>query len=101
MKTHKLMMIFATGLCSVNSFANGSIPPRAAQACVACHGANGVSINPIWPNLAGQKKEYLVKQLEDFRSGRRVDATMSPMAKTISEDEVHQVAEYFSGQTLK
>jgi len=55
--------------------------------CVACHGADGNSINPVWPKLAGQGAGYLIKQLADFRSGKRSDPTMTAIAKGIAADE--------------
>ena len=42
-----------------------------AAVCIACHGAKGVSPNAMWPSLAGQKDKYLVKQLKDFKSGKK------------------------------
>ena len=49
--------------------------------CAGCHGAAGISANPLWPNLAGQQQAYLVKQMKAFRDGTRKDPMMSPMAK--------------------
>jgi cytochrome c553 len=65
--------------------------------CAGCHGANGVSANPLWPNLAGQKDAYLVKQLKAFRDGTRSDPMMSPMAKPLSDADIDNLAAYFSG----
>jgi len=64
--------------------------------CAGCHGANGVSMNPVWPNLAGQKDAYLVKQLKAFRAGSRSDPMMSPMAKPLSDADIDNLAAYFS-----
>lgn len=64
--------------------------------CAACHGANGISPADIWPNLAGQKEAYLVKQINAFRSGDRKDPSMAPMVKMLSEDDIANVAAYFS-----
>lgn len=70
--------------------------------CVACHGADGNSVNSIWPKIAGQSEEYLIKQLTDFRSGARVEATMTPMAKAIaSDDDIPHIAAYFASQRQK
>ncbi|MFT5708891.1 MAG: cytochrome c553 [Oceanospirillaceae bacterium] len=68
----------------------------AAQLCVACHGVAGVSNNDLWPNLAGQKAGYFIKQIKAFRDGTRKDATMSPMAMVIAEDQIENVAAYFA-----
>lgn len=67
-----------------------------AASCAGCHGANGVSSNPMWPNLAGQQAGYLVKQLKAFRDGTRSDPMMSPMAKPLSDTDIENVAAYFS-----
>ena len=64
--------------------------------CAACHGAAGVSSNDIWPNLAGQKPGYLVKQMKAFRDGARKDPMMSPMASALSDDDIANLAAYFS-----
>ena len=69
---------------------------RKATTCVACHGAERGSMNPLWPNLAGQHTAYLVKQLEDFRSGRRVDPVMSPIAKSVPAEDLAIIAAYFA-----
>jgi cytochrome c553 len=55
-----------------------------AQACVACHGADGNSVTAVIPSLAGQTSRYMVLQLRDFKEGRRKDPTMSPVAATLS-----------------
>lgn len=67
-----------------------------ASSCAACHGANGISNNDLWPNLAGQKKGYLIKQLKDFRDGKRSDPMMSPMAKPLTDEEIKNLAAYYS-----
>lgn len=64
--------------------------------CAGCHGANGISANPLWPNLAGQKDAYLVKQIKAFRDGTRSDPMMSPMAKPLSDADIDNLAAYFS-----
>ena len=64
--------------------------------CAGCHGAQGVSNNPLWPNLAGQQEAYLVKQLQAFREGTRSDPMMSPMAKPLSDTEIQNLAAYYN-----
>jgi cytochrome c553 len=67
-----------------------------AATCAGCHGANGISANPLWPNLAGQKDAYLVKQMKAFRDGTRNDPMMSPMAKPLSDADIDNLAAYYS-----
>jgi cytochrome c553 len=64
--------------------------------CAACHGPTGKSVSPEWPNLAGQKQVYLVKQLKAFREGTRKNPQMSPMAKTLSDADIEDLAAYFA-----
>ena len=72
-----------------------------SSTCLACHGADGNSINPEWPSLAGQVPEYLVKQLQDFKSGARKNAVMTGMVAPLSEQDMEDLAAYFASQTLK
>jgi len=64
--------------------------------CAGCHGPAGVSSNTMWPNLAGQKEGYLIKQLKAFRDGSRSDPLMAPMAKPLSDSDIENIAAYFS-----
>jgi cytochrome c553 len=69
-----------------------------AAICGACHGMTGTSPNDLWPNLAGQKQGYLAKQIKAFRDGDRKEAMMSPMAAGLSDDDIDNLAAYFSSQ---
>ncbi len=70
-----------------------------SASCVACHGADGNSMNPEWPTLAGQHPDYLVKQLRNFKDGDRNNALMSPMAAPLSDQDMQDLAAYFASQT--
>ena len=72
-----------------------------AAVCAGCDGAEGVSGNPLWPNLAGQKEAYIVKQLKALREGTRTDPMMSPMAKPLTDDDIANLAAYFSSLGCK
>ena len=71
-----------------------------ASACFSCHGPEGISLNPIYPNLAGQSAEYLAKQLNAFRSGERSDPFMTPMAGTMNDADVENVAAFFASKNI-
>ena len=71
-----------------------------AAVCAACHGPDGNSANPEWPSLAGQHASYLVSQLEAFKSGARQNVLMSPMAMPLSEQDMADLAAWFSSQAL-
>lgn len=64
--------------------------------CAACHGANGISAIPMYPNLAGQKEQYLLKQLKDFKAGNRKDPVMAPMAMALSDADMANLAAYYA-----
>ncbi|MBF0470951.1 MAG: cytochrome c4 [Gammaproteobacteria bacterium] len=64
--------------------------------CMACHMTDGNSVNPIWPKLAGQHESYLVKQLNEFKSGLRKDPTMTAMSMALSEQDVEDVSAFFA-----
>ena len=64
--------------------------------CAACHGPAGISNNPLWPNLAGQKEAYLVKQIKAFKSGERKDPSMAPMVATLSDEDIENLAAYYA-----
>jgi cytochrome c553 len=66
--------------------------------CLACHGPGGNSVNPEWPNLAGQHEDYIIKQLTNFKAKERHNDLMSPMADPLSEQDVADLAAYFSSQ---
>ncbi len=70
--------------------------PKVATMCVGCHGEKGKSLNDLWPNLAGQKKAYLAKQLNAFKSGARQDPLMSPLSTGLSDSDIQALAEYYS-----
>ena len=67
----------------------------AAQTCAACHGDKGLSQGPI-PSLAGQSPYAIYKQLHDFRTGARVNAQMTPVAKQLSPRDLAAVAAYYA-----
>jgi cytochrome c553 len=69
--------------------------------CVACHGPDGNSVNPIWPKLAGQHAAYLEKQIKDFRDGKRKDPMMTPMVAPLSDADISNLAAYFAAQKQK
>ncbi|SAL53457.1 cytochrome c class I [Caballeronia sordidicola] len=66
-----------------------------AVQCQACHGIDGLSKIPDAPNLAGQTEEYLVKALNDFKSGARQNEMMTMMAKPLSDTDIANLAAYY------
>jgi cytochrome c553 len=69
-----------------------------AATCLGCHGPKGKSSNPQWPNLAAQQSAYLVNQLNAFKTGARSNPVMQPIAANLSDDDINNLAAYFSSQ---
>ena len=70
--------------------------------CIACHGEDGNSLNPVWPKLAAQHPSYLARQIAAFKAGDRKDDAMSPMAMIIATDEdLADLTAYFAAQALQ
>lgn len=77
--------------------------------CAACHGADGNSSTPMWPKIAGQTNTYLMQQLKAFRLGAtdpenskaRVNASMTPMAANLTDQDIADLAAYFTSQETK
>ena len=86
------------------SLVDGSIDAGKAKSitCTACHGAEGNSVNPLWPNIAGQSATYIATQLTAFKDGAgdpqnatRYDPLMSPQSMMLSEEDIRDLAVYF------
>ena len=67
----------------------------------ACHGIDGITINSLWPHLAGQHAAYLVKQMKACRSGERKDPVMEPMAAPLSDADIDDLAASYASQPPK
>src|SRR5262249_1433402 len=72
-----------------------------AQACAACHGADGNAASAELPNLAGQTWRYLYPKLKDFQEGRRSNPVMAPLVAGLSRQDMVDIASYFAAQRLK
>jgi cytochrome c553 len=101
----KLVVIAAT--CAMLGSATVALAagdPTAGKAksntCAACHNADGNSANAQYPKLAGQSADYLVKQLQEYKSGARVNAIMVGMVAPLSPQDMEDLAAYFSSQQI-
>jgi cytochrome c553 len=85
--------------------ADGSAEAGAGKAavCLACHGLNGNSTNPEWPNLAGQNAAYIAEQLKAFRDGKRAGTpnalVMMTQAATLTDEDIADIGAYYAAQT--
>ncbi|MBN2648092.1 MAG: cytochrome c [Thiotrichales bacterium] len=95
-----ILAALSTSMLFGATFSAQAAPAKAAT-CVGCHGADGNSMVPNFPKLAGQHASYLEKQMKDFRDGFRKDATMAPFAKGLTDAEIKELAEFYAAQTPK
>jgi len=84
----------------VVSFAKGNAAEgqNKSATCQACHGETGIATQAIYPNLAGQHEDYLEKALLDYRDGHRVNAVMSNFALNLTNEDIEDLAAWFSSQ---
>lgn len=83
------------------SAADATAGEKKAETCSGCHGPQGNSSNPQWPNLAAQQSNYIINQLNNFKKGERSNPVMQPMAANLSEEDIANLAAYFSSQKAK
>jgi len=95
-------VVLGIGLVSVEVHAlDRGDPERGKQlsaACVACHDADGNSSNPQFPRIAGQHADYMVQALKAYKSGARKNAIMAGIVTGLSEQDMEDLAAYFSRQ---
>ena len=98
----KILLLFIVPLMALPATAsargNATVGAEKAATCAACHGKDGHSVDPNYPNLAGQHQSYLVKALSDYRAGRRTNAIMTGFAAQLSNQEIEDLAAWFSSQ---
>ena len=94
----------AAGSGPIDPFAHGTAAAGATKAavCSSCHGPNGNSSKdtPLWPRLAGQSAVYIAEQLRLFRAGTRDNPIMKPLAATLSDQDISDLAVYYQAQTV-
>ncbi|MGB2248963.1 MAG: c-type cytochrome [Alcanivorax sediminis] len=103
MKFVKLFVLMAAAAVTTPALAAGDADAGEAKAapCAACHGQGGNASIPTYPKLAGQGEEYLVKQLQDFKSGARNNAIMAGQVANMSEQDMQDIAAYYAKQTAE
>jgi cytochrome c553 len=89
--------VFCAAACAAQA-QNLEAGRRKAEACVACHGPNGNSADPLFPMLAGQTARYTYLQLKDFKEGRRTEPLMDPFIAGLSREDMFDLAAFFAAQ---
>jgi cytochrome c553 len=96
-----LAVLAASAAFPASAAGNPEAGQQKAAACTACHGPDGNSLADMWPKLAGQLPDYIVKQLKDFKAGKRTDEQMSPQVANLAEADMPDIAAYFATQKIK
>ena len=102
MKTYPLVavLMFMAGAQMAAAAGDAQAGKAKAQTCAACHGADGNSTNPDWPNLAGQHAVYISKQLGDFKAGeQRTDPVMAGIVAPLTPEDMANLGAYFATLT--
>jgi len=94
-----LTLGFAAGTAAAADAGDAAAGAAKAATCTACHGLNGNSANPEWPVLAGQNASYLRDQIARFRAGQRANPLMMPMVQNLSDQDIADLAAFYSAQT--
>ena len=102
MRANHLSLAIAMALsCAATGAAAADIQAgkaKAAEVCEACHGAGGNSTSQDFPKLGGQYPDYLAKTLRDYKSGDRKNPIMAGFAKTLSKQDIENLAAYYAAQ---
>jgi len=101
MKKLNLLLVTVTGLLLATPIwakGNASAGEEKSTTCQACHGADGNGVMPIYPRLAGQYADYMVNALKAYQTGQRKNALMAPMVASLSEQDMEDLAAYYSGK---
>lgn len=99
-KTITLIALSFAVAASVPAVAGGNAEAGKAKSavCAGCHGADGNSMAPSFPKLAGQHADYLLHSLQGYKSGKRKNPIMAGQAANLSDQDMKDLAAYFSGQ---
>lgn len=87
-------------LTNANAAGDAQAGQTKAAMCSSCHGANGIGTTGMFPNLAGQHADYIVKQLKAFKNGSRANAMMAPMAANLSDQDMADIGAYFASLSI-
>ena len=93
-----LVLFLLTAPFTVLAKGNPAAGKEKAAVCEACHGLDGKSVDPTYPNLAGQHEDYMQKALADYRAGRRQNAIMAGFAGPLTDQDIKDLAAWYASQ---
>ncbi len=91
-----ILCVFCNPFSTLEAAGDAKSGSKKAKPCQVCHGQGGKSTNPTYPMLAGQHAQYIVKQLKAFKTGHRKDPIMNQMAAGLNDQDMEDVAAFFS-----
>ena len=98
MKKILIASLLAVALPAVASSGDSEAGKKKSAPCAACHGENGISVSPEFPNLAGQYPDYIEAALKHYQNGKRKNPIMAAQVKDLSPKDMLDLAAYFSKQ---
>ncbi len=100
MKKLAIGLMLSLGLMANAQAGDAAEGKKLSAVCAACHGADGNSLAPTFPKIAGLGEKYLLKQLKDFKSGARANAIMAGQVAALNEQQMADLAAYFASQAI-
>ena len=98
-KTLVLAALLGLALPAAASSGDAEVGKKLSAQCAPCHGANGVSVSPAFPNLAGQYQDYIEKALSHYKNGKRKNPIMAQQVEKLTPKNMTDLAAYFSSQS--
>ncbi|MEM8844614.1 MAG: cytochrome c [Pseudomonadota bacterium] len=95
---HLLLIVLIQVVLTATAFAAGNVAAgkEKSATCAACHGPEGMSLTPQFPNIAGQYEDYLYHSLKEYKSGARSNAIMAGTVATLNDQDLQDLAAYFA-----
>ena len=93
-----LALLLLTAPVALYAKGNPEAGQKKSQVCEACHGPTGESVDPTYPNLAGQHASYMVQALKDYRDGSRSNVIMAGFATNLTDQDIKDLAAWFASQ---
>ena len=97
-KTLAAAAALAVALPALAASGDAEVGKKKSAPCQVCHGANGMSVSPEFPNLAGQHREYLMAVLHHYKNGKRKNPIMRAQVANLTERDIADLAAWFSSQ---
>jgi cytochrome c553 len=97
-KTIAACALLALALPALAASGDAEVGRKKSAPCQACHGPNGMSVSPEFPNLAGQHPDYLAAAMRHYKNGKRKNAIMQAQVTTLTERDIADLAAYFASQ---